>query len=74
MKERRQKALQNAKDRNAEKVNAQAALQAHTRVRKASKDNQDIKMIDDAATGKDSTVDIHLPPHPHLLGDSLSDS
>ena len=65
LKERREKAMQNAKDRNAEKVNAQAALQAHTRARKASKDNQDIKMIDDAATGEDSTVDVHLPPHPH---------
>ena len=65
MKERREKALQNAKDRKAEMVNAQAALQAHTRASKASKDNQDIKMIDDAAPGEDSTVDVHLPPH-HL--------
>ena len=64
VKERREKALQNAKDRNAEKVNAQALLQACTRASKASKDNQDIKMIDDAATGEDSTVDVHLPPHP----------
>ena len=54
LKERREKALQNAKDRNAEKANAQAALQAHTRASTASKDNQDIKMIDDATTGKDS--------------------
>ena len=51
--------------RIAEKVNAQAALQACTRATKASKDNQDIKMIDDAATGEDSTVDVHLPPHFH---------
>ena len=65
MKERREKALQNAKDRNAEKVNTQAALQAHTRASKASKDNQDIKMIDDATTGEDSTVDVLLPQHPH---------
>ena len=35
--ERREKALQNAKDRKAEKVNAQAALQANTRSTKASK-------------------------------------
>ena len=63
LKERREKALQNAKDRKAEKMNGQAALQAHTRATKASKDNQDIKMIDDATTGKDSTVDVHLPPH-----------
>ena len=63
LKERRGKALQNAKDRKAEKVNTQTALQAHTRATKASIDNQDIKMIDDAATGEDSTVDVHLPPH-----------
>ena len=65
LKERREKALQNAKDRNTEKAKAQAALQACTRTSKASKDNQDIKMIDDAATGEDSTVDVYLPPHPH---------
>ena len=65
MKERREKALQNAKDRYTENANAQAALQAHTRTSKASKDNQDIKMTDDAATHKDNTEDIHLPPHPH---------
>ena len=65
MKERREKALQNAKDRDTEKANAQAALQALTRASKASEDNQDIKMTDDAATHKDSTEDIHMPPHPH---------
>ena len=64
LKKRREKALQNTKDRNTEKVNAQAELQAHTRASKASKDNQDIKMTDDVATGEDSTVDVHLPPHP----------
>ena len=46
-------------------MNTQAALQAHTRATKASKDNQDIKMIDDAVTGEDSTVDVHLLPHSH---------
>ena len=64
LKERREKALQNAKDRDAEKVNAQAALQANIRASKASKGNQDIKMTDDATTHEDSTEDIHLPPHP----------
>ena len=39
-------------------------MQVHTRASKASKDNQDIKIIDDATTGEDSTEDIHLPPHP----------
>ena len=63
LKERREKALQNAKDRDTEKANAQAALQAHTRASKASKDNQDIKMTDDAAIHEDSTEDVHLPPH-----------
>ena len=48
-----------------EKVNAQAELQACTGATKASKDNQDIKMIDDATTGEDSTVDVHLLPHSH---------
>ena len=65
LKERREKALQNAKDRKAEKENAQAALQASTRATKASKGIQDIKMIDNAATGEDITVDVHLPPHSH---------
>ena len=46
-------------------MNAQAALQAHTRATKVSKDNQDIKMIDDPATGGDSTVDVHMPSHSH---------
>ena len=45
------------------KANTQIALQASTRATKASKDTQDIKMTDNAATGEDSTVDVHLPPH-----------
>ena len=63
LKERREKDLQNAKDRDAENVNAQAALQAHTRASKASKDNQDIKMTDDAAIPKDSQkmyISLHI--------------
>ena len=63
LKQRKEKALQNAKDRKAGKVNAQTALQDSTRAIKASKDTQDIKMTDNAATGVDSTVDVHLPPH-----------
>ena len=39
-------------------------MQAHTRASKASKDNQDIKMTDNATIHEDSTEDIHLPPHP----------
>ena len=60
MKERQEKALQNAKNRDAEKANTHAALQAHTRASKALKDNKDIKMSDDAI----STEDLHLSPHP----------
>ena len=40
-------------------------MQAHTRATKASKDNQIIKMIDDATTGEYSTVDVHLLPLSH---------
>ena len=69
LRQRREKVLQNAKDRKIGKVNAQIALQASTRATKASKDTQDIKMADNDTTGKDSTVtwqlpvDVHLPPH-----------
>ena len=63
MKERREKSLQNAKDRDAKKANTQAALQAHTRASKVSKDNQDIKMTDNVTTHGDSTEDVHLPPN-----------
>ena len=63
LKQRREKALQNAKDRKAGKANTQTTLQANTRANKASKDTQDIKMTDNATTGEDSTVDVHLPPH-----------
>ena len=44
-------------------------MEASTRATKASKDTQDIKMTDNATTGKDSTVTwqvpvyVHLPPH-----------
>ena len=52
---RRDKALQNAKDRKIGKANTQIALQASTRANKASKDIQDIEMSDNAAAGQDST-------------------
>ena len=63
LKQRRKKALQNAKDRKIGKETAQTALQTIIRATKASKDTQDINMTDNATTGKDSTVDVHLPPH-----------
>ena len=65
LKERREKVLQNAKDGKTDKENVQAVLQASTRVTKVSKVTQDIKMTDNATTGKGSTVDVHLPPHSH---------
>ena len=55
MKQRREKALQNAKDRKIGKENTQIALQANTRANRASKDTQDIKMKDIVTTGEDST-------------------
>ena len=72
LKQRREKALRNAEDRKIGKANAPIALQASTRANRASKDTQDIKMTDNAATGEDntknaatgedSTVHVHLPP------------
>ena len=64
LKVKREKALQNAKNRDAEKENAQAALQAHIRASKTSKDNHNIKMTDDATIHEDSTEDVHFPLHP----------
>ena len=57
LKQRREKALQNAKDRKIGKVNAPTALQASTRTNGASKDTQDIKMTDSVTTGEDNTDD-----------------
>ena len=76
LKQRREKAIQNAKDRKIGKANAQIALKTSTRANKASKDTYDITMIDekdiddfsmteDPTTGEDSTVHVHLPPHSH---------
>ena len=55
LKQRREKALQNAKDRKIGKANAPIALQVSTRANRASKDTQDIKMTDNATTGEDNT-------------------
>ena len=55
LKQRREKALQNAKDTKIGKANAPLALQASTRANRASKDTQDIKMTDNATTGEDNT-------------------
>ena len=55
LKQRRDKALQNAEDSKIGKVNTQIALQANTRANKPPKDTQDIEMTDIATTGEDST-------------------
>ena len=47
LKQRREKAIQNAKDRKKGKVNTQIALKASTRANKALKDTYDITMIDE---------------------------
>ena len=55
MKQRREKVLQNAKDRKLAKANPLVALQASMRANRTSKDTQDIKMTDNAAIGTDNT-------------------
>ena len=54
MKQRREKVLQNAKDRKLGKANAPVALQASIRANRASKDTQNITMTDDAKIGHDN--------------------
>ena len=63
LKQRREKVLQNAKNRKIGQANAQTALQASTRATKALKDTHNIEMTINSATSKESTVDVHLPPH-----------
>ena len=55
LKQRREKVLQNAKDRKLGKANALVALQASIRVNRTSKDTQNITMTDNAVTGNDNT-------------------
>ena len=55
LKQRREKVLQNAKDRKLGKANTLAALQASIRANRASKDTQDIKMADNAAIDAENT-------------------
>ena len=57
MKQRREKVLQNAKDRKLGKANAPVALQASKKANGASKDTQIITMTDNAATGGDNIDD-----------------
>ena len=57
LKLRREKVVQNAKGRKLGKANAQVALKASIRANRTSKDTQDIKMMDNAATGADNIDD-----------------
>ena len=52
---RREKVLQNAKDRKLAKANPLVALQASVRANRASNDTQSITNTDDAVIGNDNT-------------------
>ena len=67
LKQRREKVLQNAKDRKIGKANAPVALQASTRTNRASKDTQNIIMTDNAITGVDNTDNA-------IIGDDNTDN
>ena len=72
LRQRRERTIQNAKDRQIEKANAQEALLAHTRASKASEPNQIPRTIIDAAESKDDTDEIDfftcpLSEHKHLV-------
>ena len=55
MKQRREKVLQNAKDRKIGKANAPVALQSSIGANRASKDTQNVTITDNAITGDDNT-------------------
>ena len=67
LKQRREKVLQNAKDRKIGKVNAPVALKASIRTNRASKDAQNITMTDNAITGNDNTDNA-------IIGDGNTDN
>ena len=60
LRERREKAIQNTRDREKAKVNAQAALQVDIGESKASKINEDIRMTDNAAEYEDNSDEKYL--------------
>ena len=76
LKQRREKVLQNAKDRKIGKVNAPVALQASIGANRASEDTQNITMTDNATTSDDNTDNavtgeasmVHIPLPPHSSG------
>ena len=67
LKQRREKVLQNARDRKIGKANAQVALQDSIRANRASNDTQNITMIDDAVIGDDNTANA-------VIGDDNTDN
>ena len=57
LKQRKEKVLQNAKDKKLGKANTPVALQASIGANRASKDTKNITMTDDAVIGDDNTDD-----------------
>ena len=66
LRQRREKVLQNAKDRKLGKANALVALQASIRANRTSNDTQNSTKIDDAIIGDDNTDDA-------IIGDDNTD-
>ena len=56
--------MQNAKEKQMEKANTQAALQAHSRESKATEPIEDIRVTNDAVESEDNTDEIDLSESP----------
>ena len=67
LKQRREKVLQNAKDRKLGKANTPVALQASIRANRDSKDTQNITKTDNAVIGNDNTDNA-------IIGDDNTDN
>ena len=78
LKQRREKVLQNVKDRKLVKANAPLALQASIRENRASKDTQDIKITDNATVGTNNTdnaaIDTNNTDNATTDGDNTDDA
>ena len=64
LRQRRERTMQNTKERQMEKGNSQAALQTHTRADKATQPNQDIRIINHDAESEDDSDEINFPIGP----------
>ena len=64
LRQRRERTMQDAKERQMEKFNAQAALQARIRADKVTQPNQHIKCINDATESEDNSDEIDFPINP----------